>query len=183
MRHLVASIESEFHRYKGLADGALAQVTDEELAYTTSDAENSIAALCRHISGNLRSRFTDFLTTDGEKPWRKRDEEFAAHAVTRAEVVTHWAAGWTVLLDTLSALTDADLDKTVTIRQQPLRVYEALHRSLSHLSYHVGQIVFVAKQLRGDDWKSLSIPRGQSAQYNARPTLERARDPRSIQGG
>ena len=161
-------------RYKQLADGAIAQVSDEQLLTHAGSTDNSIAIICRHIAGNFLSRFTDFLTTDGEKPWRNREEEFDERAGTRADVVEHWDRGWSVLLASLDALTDADLTSTVTIRQQPLRVHEALHRSLAHAAYHVGQIVYLAKAMRGDGWRSLSIPRGMSAAYNKNPDRERA---------
>ena len=115
-----------------------------------------------HVSGNLKSRFTEFLTSDGEKPWRSREEEFSARSVTRAALLAKWNEGWKVLLGTLDGLTDGQLDQTVTIRGQPHRVHQALHRSLAHTSYHVGQIVYVAKGMRGEDWKYLSIAPGQS---------------------
>jgi Protein of unknown function (DUF1572) len=172
MKEILSSIQAEFLRYKALAEAALDQLTDPELVVSGPGGGNSIAVICWHVGGNLRSRFTDFLTTDGEKPWRKRDEEFQTRAVSRAELLSHWERGWKTLLDTLGGLTDADLDRTVTIRGQPLRVSEALHRSLAHLSYHVGQIVYLARGLRGQDWRFLSIPPGQSEPYNARPTLE-----------
>jgi hypothetical protein len=127
------------------------------------------------MSGNFRSRFTDFLTADGEKPWRKRDEEFEARAVTRDELLAKWEQGWAVLLDTLQTLSDEDLDRSVAIRGQALSVLEALLRSLAHASYHVGQIVYAAKAARGDAWTYLSIPPGKSDEYNQNPTLERPR--------
>lgn len=130
--------------------------------------------LCWHISGNLKSRFTDFLTTDGEKPWRDREEEFSARTVGRPELLAKWNDGWQTLLDTLAGLTDDDLKKTITIRQQPMLVHEALHRSLAHTVYHVGQIVFIAKEFRGGAWHYLSIPPGQSAAYNQAPRFETA---------
>jgi hypothetical protein len=117
------------------------------------------------VSGNLRSRFTDFLTSDGEKPWRKRDEEFEARAVSRDELLEKWDQGWRVLLSALDELTDDHLERTITIRHQPLSVTEALLRSLAHASYHVGQIVYAAKAARGDEWNYLSIPPGASEQY------------------
>lgn len=173
MATLIESIHSEFRRYKALGEGAIAQVADAELAMTGPNGGNSVATICWHLSGNLRSRFTDFLTADGEKPWRHRDEEFQPRAVTRDELLAKWTEGWDVLLGALSSLTDDQLHDTVTIRNQPLQVHEALHRSLAHLSYHVGQIVYIAKAMRGDEWKSLSIPPGQSATYNQAPTHER----------
>jgi uncharacterized damage-inducible protein DinB len=173
MNHIIESLRAEYLRYKGLAEAAIGQVSEAELVAPGEGGGNSIAVICWHLGGNLRSRFTDFLTTDGEKPWRKRDEEFERRAVTRAELLGEWERGWATLLETLDALSDADLEREVTIRRQPLRVSEALHRSLAHASYHVGQIVHVARGLRGSDWRFLSIPPGQSEQYNARPTLEK----------
>jgi len=161
MRALVTSIEGEYRRYKSLGENAVNQLPDAQLA-DAAGSSNSIAIIVWHLAGNLTSRFTDFLTSDGEKLWRDRDSEFLARQVTRAELQAKWEDGWRVLFAALSALTDADLAKTVTIRGQPHTVAEALHRSLAHTSYHVGQIVFVAKALRGADWRYLSIPPGRS---------------------
>jgi hypothetical protein len=173
MTVIVASIQAEYFRYKALAEAALSQLTESDLVESGPGGGNSIAVICWHLAGNLQSRFTDFLTTDGEKPWRKREEEFQTRTVTRAALLAHWDLGWAALMDTLGGLTDADLARTVTIRGQPLLVNEALHRSLAHASYHVGQIVYLARGLRGETWRFLSIPPGQSAQYNAQPTLEK----------
>ena len=162
MTNIIESIRAEYLRYKGLAEGAIDQLGDDDLSASGPNGGNSIATICWHVSGNLKSRFTEFLISDGEKPWRSRDEEFSARSVTRAALLAKWAEGWNVLLGTLDALTDEQLDQTVTIRGQPLRVHEALHRSLAHTSYHVGQIVYVAKGMRGKDWKYLSIAPGQS---------------------
>ncbi len=161
MRALIASLEAEYHRYKTLGENAVIQLPEAQLA-DAAGSSNSIATIAWHLAGNLTSRFTDFLTSDGEKPWRDRDSEFLARQVKRAELQAKWEDGWRVLFAALSALTDADLAKTVTIRGQPHTVAEALHRSLAHTSYHVGQIVFVAKALRGADWRYLTIPPGQS---------------------
>ncbi len=161
-RALVASLEGEYRRYKTLGENAINQLPDAQLAEAAGPS-NSIATIVWHVAGNLTSRFTDFLTSDGEKPWRDRDSEFLARQVKRAELQAKWEEGWRVLFAALSALGDADLAKTVTIRGQPHTVAEALHRSLAHTSYHVGQIVFVAKALRGADWRYLSIPPGQSS--------------------
>jgi Protein of unknown function (DUF1572) len=160
MRDVLVSIEAESQRYKKLAEGAFDQVSDAELTETRAADDNSIAVIVWHMSGNLKSRFTEFLTTDGEKPWRDRESEFVARAVSRAEILAKWEDGWTILFRTLEGLTDASLGQTVTIRDQKLTVLEALHRSLAHASYHVGQIVFLAKSFRGADWRSLSIPKG-----------------------
>jgi uncharacterized damage-inducible protein DinB len=157
MRDHLASIESELRRYKGLAEDAMSQIDETELNRVTAGFNNSIAVLVWHISGNLKSRFTQFLETDGEKPWRGRDEEFTVRSVNRAELTAKWNEGWDVLLATLADLTDADLARTVQIRQEPLRVEQALHRALAHVAYHVGQIVYIAKAARGDAWKFMSI--------------------------
>jgi hypothetical protein len=134
---------------------------------------NSIAMLVRHLGGNLASRFTDFLTADGEKPWRNRDDEFADGVYSRAEVDEAWRAGWDVLRRELAALTDADLERQVTIRGQGLTVHAALCRSLAHAAMHVGQIILLARIVATDEWKWISIPKGQSQQYNQNPTLEK----------
>ena len=173
MTAVVVSIRAEFLRYKALAEAAIAQLDEPQLSQDDARGGNSIATICWHITGNFRSRFTDFLTADGEKPWRHRDDEFEERAVSRDQLMARWTQGWDVLLAALDGLSDADLGRTVTIRGQGLEVLEALHRSLAHLSYHVGQIVFLAKSLRGDGWNSLSIPRGQSEIYNRSPTKER----------
>jgi hypothetical protein len=170
---IVESIRGEFVRYKALAEGAIGQVPDAHLATVLGGGGNSIAVICWHVSGNLRSRFTDFLTTDGEKPWRGRDEEFAARTVPRDELLAKWNQGWDVLFAALDALTDAQLTETVTIRGQAFLVHEALHRALAHASYHVGQIVYVGKALRGSEWRYLSIPPGRSEQYNTQPGNEK----------
>lgn len=175
MKQLIDSIRGEYVRYKKLAEDAMAQLDEASLAASGPNGGNSIATICWHMSGNLASRFTDFLAADGEKPWRRREEEFYARNVTRDELLAKWAQGWEVLFRALDGLSDADLGCTVTIRQQPLRVDEALHRSLAHTSYHVGQIVYLAKGMRGRDWRYLSIPPGMSDAYNAAPDKERAR--------
>lgn len=173
MGSVVDSIEAEYRRYRKLGEDAFAQLSDEQLAVAGSDTDNSVATVAWHIAGNLRSRFTDFLESDGEKPWRDRESEFLPRRPTRDELLTFWRQGWDALDAALRHLDDGDLGRTVTIRGQPLTVLEALHRSLAHASYHVGQIVYAAKALRGAEWKSLSIPRGKSAEYNRNPTLEK----------
>lgn len=172
-RTVVASVEAEYRRYKAYADGAFAQLSGEQLNARANEQSNSIAMIVWHVSGNFASRFTDFLTTDGEKPWRKREEEFAARMVSKPDLLAKWEQGWKVLLDTLATLTDADLTTTVHIRRQPLTVHEALLRSLAHVAMHVGQIVYVGKMLQGGAWKYLSIPPGQSDAYNRNPTLDK----------
>ena len=171
---VIASLQDEYKRYKLLAEAAIAQVGDEEMAYAGLDGGNSIEMLIRHVAGNLKSRFTDFRTSDGEKPWRRRDDEFELGRLSRHELLQMWEEGWNVLLGELAKLSDADLSATVTVRQQPLRIDEALHRSLAHAAYHVGQIVFMAKAMRGGAWQTLSIPRGKSEEYNRQATSETA---------
>jgi uncharacterized damage-inducible protein DinB len=174
MTNIIESIRGEYLRYKALAEAAINQLGDAEISAQGLNGGNSLATICWHISGNLRSRFTEFLTSDGEKPWRDREEEFRARTLTRAELLSKWDQGWDVLLATLASLTDEQLQLSVTIRGQPLKVHEALHRSLAHISYHVGQIVYIAKSVRGKDWSYLSIPPGKSDAYNQAPTGEHA---------
>lgn len=173
MNTLIRSIEAEYRRYKALAEAAIAQVPEADLSQPGPANGNSLATICWHVAGNLQSRFTDFLTSDGEKPWRDREQEFAARTVSRAELLARWQQGWAPLLSTLAQLTDADLAATVLIRGQPLAVHEALHRSLAHASYHVGQIVYLSHAICGTGWRYLSIPPGGSAAYNADPRYER----------
>ena len=158
-RDIVGSIEREYRRYKGYAEGTFDQLADEQLALVSAAEGNSVATLVWHVSGNLKSRFTDFLTTDGEKPWRHRDSEFDERAVTRDQLLSKWNEGFSVLFDSLAALADADLGRTITIRGEALKVHEALHRSLAHTSSHVGQIVLLGKTMRGAAWRTLTIPR------------------------
>ena len=160
MRVVVSAIESEYRRYKALGGRAMDQVTDAELVVVPSPDGNSIAMIVWHLAGNLVSRFTDFLTTDGEKPWRDRESEFVPRNVTRADVTARWEQGWSVLFAALATLDDDALARRVTIRGDGLSVLEALQRSVTHASYHVGQIVQLAKSYRGADWQSLSIPTG-----------------------
>ncbi|MCA9731463.1 MAG: DUF1572 family protein [Deferribacteres bacterium] len=170
---IVNSIISEYKRYKLLAEKTVQQVSDEQLTIVLGEENNSISILFGHIAGNLKSRFTDFLNSDGEKSWRNRDLEFEPRFTSRTEMLATWDESWSILFDTLDSLKDDDLHKIVTIRRVELSVTEALHRSLAHLSYHVGQIVLLGRNVVGEKWQSLSIPRGKSAQYNANPTKEK----------
>jgi hypothetical protein len=159
-REYLADVEDQFRKMKKLAEDAIAQVTDEDLGVTLDEESNSLATVMKHMSGNLRSRFTDFLTTDGEKPDRNRDGEFeGSGSPTRAAVLADWESGWRVLFDALAGLKPDDLLKDVYIRGQKHSVIQALHRQLTHHAYHVGQIVFLAKHLRGREWKTLSMPK------------------------
>ncbi|HVR99720.1 MAG TPA: DUF1572 family protein [Thermoanaerobaculia bacterium] len=161
-------VTEQLRQYKGLADRALAQVRDEDL-FPTLDAEsNSLAILIQHVGGNLRSRWTDFLTTDGEKPDRDRDSEFVvAPETTREVLLARWEDGWSRLFATLGSLTAEDLERTVHIRAEPHSVLKALQRSLTHVAYHAGQIVQLAKHHAADRWQTLSVPRGKTREYNA----------------
>lgn len=172
MRTTLLAVQAEYLRYKALVEAALAQLDDAELLAPAPGSGNAVATICWHVAGNLRSRFTEFLTTDGEKPWRDREDEFAPRSVQRSELLSHWESGWAALLGTLDTLADADLTRSVTIRGQRLSVQEALFRSLAHVSYHAGQVVYAARALRGDRWQFLSIPPGKSAEYNATPRSE-----------
>ncbi|MEP7000212.1 MAG: DUF1572 family protein [bacterium] len=171
---MIDDFVGEYKRYRILGERALDQLSDAALNDVPADDANSAAMIVYHVSGNLTSRFTDFLTADGEKPWRIRDQEFENRSASRDEISQVWKTGWSVLEGQLAQLADVDLARTVTIRNQPLSVHAALCRSLSHVAYHVGQIVLLARTSAGAQWNSLSIPRGQSNAYNANPTGEKA---------
>jgi len=164
----ISSALGEFRRYKKLGDRAMAQVTDEQFSLILDPESNSIAIIVNHLAGNMRSRWMDFLTSDGEKPDRNREAEFEAPPGTRAELMQLWETGWNYVFSALEPLTDADLARTIYIRTEPYTVIEAVHRQLAHYAYHVGQIVFLAKHLQSSNWKSLSIPRGRSLEFNAK---------------
>jgi hypothetical protein len=169
----VNDFRDEYTRYRLIGERAIAQVSDDALNRIVAPNGNSIAMLVRHIGGNLASRFTDFLTEDGEKPWRNRDGEFDEGPFARAEIDDAWKTSWDLVLSELAKLTDDDLERFVKIRGQELTVHEALCRSLAHVSMHVGQIILLARILATDEWKWISIPKGQSQQYNQNPTLEK----------
>lgn len=160
------SVRIEHRRYKKLVDDALPQVTDAQLLLRGSGGTNSIAIMCWHTASNVISRFTDFLTTDGEKPWRDREDEFAERKISREELIAKWEEGWKVFFDTLDRLSDDDLERTVTVRGKPMPIHEALLRSLTHTSYHTGQIVQLARSMCGNAWQFLSIPPGESMPFN-----------------
>jgi len=157
---------SSFRNCKKMAERAIEQVSDEEFFVTIDAESNSIALIVKHIAGNLHSRWKDFLTTDGEKPTRNRDTEFELIEDTRESLMTFWETGWQVLFDNIEPLTEDDFAKTVTIRGEPHTIVEAINRQLTHYSYHVGQIVFLAKHLKSAEWKTLTVPRNHSAQFN-----------------
>ncbi len=157
-----------FRYYKTLADRAVAQVTDEQIYTLLDEDANSIAIVMKHMAANMKSRWTDFLTSDGEKPWRNRDSEFEQPPATRPDLLRIWEEGWTCLFTALQSLTDAELGRTVTIRGEAHSVIQAINRQIAHYSYHCGQIVLLAKHFQHRQWKSLSVPKGKSAEFNAR---------------
>jgi len=152
-------------QYKSMAEQAIEQVSDDDLTRALDPESNSIALIVKHMAGNMRSRWTDFLASDGEKPDRNRDTEFEAPPATRAAVMTTWESGWKLVFAALEPLTDADLGRTVYIRAEPHSVMQAINRQVGHYACHIGQIVFLAKHFRSSEWKSLSIPRGKSAEF------------------
>ncbi len=153
--------------HKRLADDSIAQLSDQQFFAQPDPESNSVAIIVKHMAGNLRSRFTDFLTTDGEKPDRNRDQEFLMTSDTRDQLLQWWEQNWQLLFDTINSLQPGDLERTVTVRGQPHSVLQALSRAVSHCAYHTGQITFLAKHWKGAEWKSLSVPKGQSEQFNA----------------
>ncbi|HEY4218603.1 MAG TPA: DUF1572 family protein [Gemmatimonadaceae bacterium] len=165
----------EYAGYRKTGEKALAQVSDEALNRVVAPNGNSIAMIVRHLGGNLQSRFTNFQTEDGEKPWRDRDAEFADRSYTRAEVDEQWTAGWTVLEHALNDIGEDDLSSTVKIRGETHTIHEALVRSLAHTAMHVGQIVLLARIVATDEWKWISIPKGESKAYNQNPTSRKGR--------
>jgi hypothetical protein len=165
---LIRNALSETRRYKDLAEQAISQIPDAALFEVLDEESNSIAMLLKHLAGNLNSRWSGFLVSDGDKPNRNRDSEFQTHADdTRESLLARWEAGWNCLFSALERLQPEDLEKTVTIRSEPCTVLEAIHRGILHAAYHVGQIVFLAKHYTGGNWQSLSIPRGKSEEYRA----------------
>jgi len=155
--------------HKRLADDAIAQLSDEQFFAAPDQASNSIAIIVKHMAGNMRSRFTDFLTTDGEKPDRHRDQEFTmTPETTRDEVLGWWEQNWHLVFNLLNSLQPEDLERTVTIRGEPHSVLQAINRQVAHYAYHIGQIVFLAKHWKGAEWKTLSVPKGQSEQFKAK---------------
>jgi Protein of unknown function (DUF1572) len=160
------SVKEQFEMYKMLGEKAIAQVPDDKLFWQFNNDSNSIATIAKHLAGNMLSRWTDFLTTDGEKEWRNREAEFDNDINSRVALMDLWNKGWACLFNALNQLTDADLEKIVYIRNMGHTVMEAINRQLTHYPYHIGQIVFTAKMICGEKWISLSIPRGESKKYN-----------------
>ena len=165
MSYLKLAIDN-FKSIKTQAERAMEQLTLEQIHFSTNEESNSIAIIAKHMSGNLKSRFRDFLTTDGEKPDRNRDGEFEGSFETKDDLISHWNEGWTVLFQTLSDLSETDLSKTVYIRKEPHTAIKAIQRQIVHQATHTGQIVYLAKMIKNEEWNTLSIPRGASSQFN-----------------
>ncbi len=179
MNTYLPSIVKQFESYKLLGDKTFAQLSDEQLFWKANLESNSIANIVKHMWGNMLSRWTDFLTTDGEKDWRDREGEFENDIGNREDMLAQWEAGWACLLAALHPLTEADLEKTIYIRNQGHTVTEAINRQLTHYASHVGQIMFIGKMLHGSSWESLSIARGNSVNYNAEKFAQPKREERS----
>ena len=167
-RTVISGSISAFRSNKGFADKAISQLSDDKLHVALDGNTNSIAVIMKHVAGNLLSRWTDFLTTDGEKPWRNRDEEFVDTFSNREQLIDYWESGWTTLFNSLSALSGSDLAKSVTIRGEVHSVPLAMQRSLAHTTYHIGQIMLISRILAGDNWTTITIPRGGSTNFNQR---------------
>jgi len=179
--HFLEEVRRQLRGYKRMTEGAIAQVTDEQLLITLDPESNSIAILIKHIAGNMRSRYTEFLTTDGEKPERHRDEEFELNGEpTRDEILRWWEEGWVCVFSALDSLKPEDLMRTVYIRQEPHTVVQALNRALAHYASHIGQIVFLAKHLGTHNWRTLSVPRGKSEEYNRKMMEEGRRSGKAV---
>jgi hypothetical protein len=164
---LLQDVKALFANYKQLGDKALAQISGNDIHWKPEPESNSIATIVMHMSGNLLSRWTDYLTTDGEKPWRKRDEEFEEPSLDTRELLARWEKGWACVMEAMGSMNADTLGRTITIRGEKYTVLRALNRSLTHAAYHVGQIVFVAKALRSGAWNSISVPKGKSQEFNA----------------
>ena len=170
--HYLEEARRQLRGHKRMGEGAMNQLRDEDFFVTLDPESNSVAVIVKHVAGNMRSRFTDFLTSDGEKPDRFRDREFEiSPATTRGEVMTWWEEGWTCVFAAIDSLKPEDVLRTVTIRGEPHTVLQAINRQIAHYAQHLGQIVFLAKHLRSGDWKTLSIPRGKSEEFNQKKAL------------
>ncbi len=165
-KEYLATVIRRVKYYKDLGENAFEQLDDKDLHFRPNEESNSVAIIVQHIVGNMLSRFTNFLTEDGEKEWRHRDNEFEIHQYSKQQVIDLWEKGWKCFLDAMESLTEDDLLKTIYIRKEPLTVIDAINRQLAHYPYHIGQILFIGKMIKGEKWKSLSIPKGNSQQYN-----------------
>jgi len=161
------SVKKQFLYYKSLGDKTLALLSEESLFWQYNDESNSIAIIIKHLHGNMMSRWTDFLTSDGEKAWREREGEFENEFASKEELLAKWEQGWKCLFDAINSLTEEDLGKEIFIRNMGHTVMEAINRQLAHYPYHIGQMVFLGKMIANENWVSLSIPKGKSSEYNA----------------
>lgn len=166
-QNFLASIRSLFRYYKSLGDKAIAQLDDQQLRQPPDAHSNSVAIIVKHMAGNMLSRWTDFLTTDGEKPWRNREDEFVDSITNKGALLAYWEQGWSCLFQAIDGLTAKDLERIVYIRNEGHTALEAINRQLAHYAYHIGQIVFLAKSIKGESWQSLTIPKGASASFNS----------------
>lgn len=160
------SVIKRFKEHKVLGEKTFEQLNDDEMHFQPNEASNSIAVIIQHLHGNMLSRWTNFLTEDGEKEWRNRDDEFEVQQFTRQQLIEKWNEGWNVFLASLQSLTENDLSKTITIRSQPLNVIDAINRQMAHYSYHVGQIVYLGRWIKQNEWISLSVPKNKSKEFN-----------------
>ncbi|HEX8041134.1 MAG TPA: DUF1572 family protein [Chryseosolibacter sp.] len=166
MKDFLSGTRKLFQHYKSMGEKAIDQLGDEHINWRPNEASNSVALIVHHLSGNMLSRFTDFLTSDGEKPWRDRDAEFETGYASKAEMMQAWENGWAKVFEAIDSAGEKDLEKVVYIRNEGHTVMDALQRQLAHYASHIGQILYIAKIIRGKDWKSLSIPKGQSGTFN-----------------
>lgn len=167
MKDYLLSVKKQFSYYKIIAEKAMTQVTDEQLSWQYNSESNSIATIVKHLSGNMLSRWTDFLTTDGEKEWRNRETEFENDVNSREELMERWNKGWNCLFAAIDSLKPDDLQKEIYIRNMSQTAMDAINRQLAHYPYHIGQIIYIAKMVNEDSWNSLSIPKGKSEEFNA----------------
>ncbi|MEM7551526.1 MAG: DUF1572 family protein [Bacteroidota bacterium] len=167
IENYLSSIRKQFEYYKTLGERTLSQIGDEDIIWSYDSESNSIAVIVNHLWGNMMSRWTDFLTSDGEKEWRKRDQEFENEIKTREQLMDKWNEGWECLFHALDSINEDNFDTTVYIRNMGHTITEALNRQLAHYSFHIGQMVYVGKMIRREQWESLSIPKGKSREYNA----------------
>jgi hypothetical protein len=166
MNRYLESVKKQFEYYKMLGEKTFEQIPEEKLFWQLNEESNSISMIVKHLNGNMLSRWTDFLTSDGEKEWRKRDEEFDNDIKTKIELLSKWNEGWECLFNAINALTEKDLENEIYIRNMGHSISEAINRQLAHYPYHIGQIVFIGKIIQNKDWNSLSIPKGKSKEYN-----------------
>ena len=166
-REYLSTVIKRLKYYKDLGEKTFDQLEEKDLHFLPTSESNSIAVIVQHLTGNMLSRFTNFLTEDGEKEWRQRDDEFEIHDLSKQQIIDLWNKGWQCCFDSLESLTENDLMTVVYIRKEPLTVVDAINRQLAHYPHHIGQIIYIGRMIRNKDWKTLSIPKGQSLQYNS----------------